>query len=70
MNPNFQRIIGLGKSSLPFLFKKLELEAEPTICFDALTAITGNNPITENIAGNIMEMRRVWLTWGKKQGYL
>ena len=36
----------------------------------ALTAITGENPITEDIAGNIQKMAEAWLNWGKNKGLI
>lgn len=36
----------------------------------ALTAITDHNPITPEIAGNMVQMTQAWLQWGRKAGYV
>jgi hypothetical protein len=69
MHPAYQRIIGMGREVVPFIleeFRKGELDD----WFWALYAITGENPITEEIAGDMDKMAEAWLQWGRATGYL
>src|SRR5438309_2262985 len=45
MLPEYQQIIGMGPSVLPFLFR--ELQREPNHWFWALAAITGEDPVPD-----------------------
>src|SRR5438067_9579337 len=69
LHPAYQKIIGMGESAIPLILKDLS-ENGPDDWFWALTAITDENPITEEIAGNMSAMTEAWLQWGKKAGYL
>lgn len=65
--PSYQRIIGLGPAVVPFLLR--ELEREPDHWFWALKAITGADPVPEASRGKLREMARLWVEWGRRQGY-
>jgi hypothetical protein len=69
MHPAYQKIIGMGESAIPLILKDL-IENGPEDWFWALTAITDENPIREDIAGNMVAMTEAWLQWGRKAGYL
>ena len=69
MHPAYQKIIGMGESAIPLILKDLS-ENGPDDWFWALTAITDENPITEEIAGNMAAMTEAWLQWGRNAGYL
>jgi hypothetical protein len=69
MHPAYQKIIGMGESSVPLILEDLA-DNGPNDWFWALTAITDENPITKEIAGNMAAMTEAWLQWGKKAGYL
>src|ERR1700680_3840464 len=69
LHPAYQKIIGMGESAIPFILQDLS-ENGPEDWFWALTAITDENPITKEIAGNMAAMTEAWLQWGKKAGYL
>jgi hypothetical protein len=66
MCPSYQRIIGLGPAVLPFLLR--ELEREPDHWFWALKAITGADPVPADSRGNIRDMARLWIEWGRQHG--
>jgi hypothetical protein len=66
LDPNYQRIIGLGPAVVPLLLD--ELRENPRDWFWALTAITGENPVDPQDAGDIARMSRAWLEWGRQQG--
>ncbi len=66
--PSYQRIIGLGPSVVPYILRDLQLK--PNHWFWALVAITGENPVMPDDAGNIRRMTAAWLDWGRKHGLL
>lgn len=67
-HPAYQRIVGIGPAVVPLLLN--ELETEPNYWFHALRAITGADPVTPQMRGNLREMTDAWLAWGRRQGYL
>ncbi len=69
LNPDYQKIIGMGKDAIPFILDDLEANG-PNDWYWALTAITDTNPITPEIAGNMVAMTEAWLQWGRQAGYL
>ena len=68
MHPAYQQIIGLGEPALPLIFQ--ELRREPDHWFWALGAITGENPVPDDHAGDLEAMAEDWLSWGDAHGYL
>ncbi len=68
MHPSYQRIIGMGQIVIPLILA--ELDKEPDLWFWALTAITGDNPISQEQTGRIREMTESWLRWGREHCYL
>jgi hypothetical protein len=69
LHPAYQKIIGMGEPAIPLILKDL-CQNGPDDWFWALTAITDENPITQEMAGNMSAMTEAWLQWGKKAGYL
>ncbi len=65
-HPAYQRIIGLGPGVVPLILG--DLKASHDDWFWALSAITGDNPITDSDAGNISLMTEAWLRWGRANG--
>ena len=68
MHPAYQRIIGMGPAAVPLILR--ELEQRPEHWFWALTAITGEDPVRPEDAGDIERMSQAWLAFGHAQGYL
>ena len=66
-HPAYQQIIGMGWESLPLILR--DLKESKADWFWALTAITGANPISEEIAGNTTQMTEAWLQWARAKGY-
>src|SRR5262249_5983720 len=64
LHPAYQRIIGMGETAVPFILKDLA-DNGPDDWFWALTAITDENPITQEIAGDMTAMTEAWLQWGR-----
>ncbi len=67
-HPAYQAIIELGQPVVPLLLR--ELEKEPVHWFEALKAITGQDPVSPNDWGNISAMASAWLAWGRARNLL
>jgi hypothetical protein len=64
----YQQIIGIGRPALPFILAELEHETDHW--FWALEAISGENPVPANQAGQVENMAKAWIEWGRKQGLI
>lgn len=69
MHPAYQRIIGMGREAVPLILEEFQ-SGHLDDWFWALAAITGANPIAEDIAGDVERMAEAWLQWGRARGYL
>jgi len=70
-HPSYLRVIGLARRGCPGDIERLllrELQAEPDHWFAALSAIAGEDPVTED--QNFDEAVEAWLEWGRRKGYL
>ena len=68
LHPAYQEIIGLGPKVIPLILS--ELRKEPDFWFWALRALTGEDPITEEMRGDLEAMTDAWLSWGHTHAYL
>jgi hypothetical protein len=66
--PAYQRIIGMGWPAVPLIL--MELQREPGQWFWALEAITEENPVPPAVAGQVREMARAWVEWGRDRGLM
>jgi hypothetical protein len=66
LHPSYLRIIGMGRSALPFLFQ--ELAERPDHWLVALNAITGQDPAATG--STFDEAVTAWLDWGRRHSYL
>jgi hypothetical protein len=66
VHPSYLKIIGMGSSVLPLLFR--ELEQRPDHWLVALNAITGQDPAPTD--STFDEAVAAWLDWGRTHGYL
>ena len=64
----YQRIIGMGWPAVPLILE--ELRREPNQWFWALEAITGENPVSPDIAGKVHLAARAWIDWGIAKGFI
>ncbi len=62
IHPAHMQIIGMGPNTVPLILDRMQKESG--LWFWALEFITGENPVTEDIRGNIQAMRQAWLDWG------
>ena len=68
-HPSYQRIIEMGEAAIPYMLKDF-LKGDYVHWFWALAAITGENPIPNEQAGNVKAMAEAWVEWGRERGYL
>lgn len=66
--PSYQKIIGLGPDAIPSILR--DLQNESNHWFWALAALSDENPVQPQDAGNVRKMRQVWLDWGTQRGLL
>jgi hypothetical protein len=70
-HPSYLRIIGLSAQSTDHKIERLllkELQEDPDYWFDALTAITGENPV--QMEHDFDEAVTAWLEWGRQRGLI
>jgi hypothetical protein len=65
-HPAYRQIIGLGPAVLPLLLR--DLRETGRFWFPALYAITGENPVPDEAAGDTPRMTEAWLDWGRRNG--
>lgn len=64
----YQQIIGMGRPALPLILRELERETDHW--FWALEAISGENPVPAEKAGQVENMAKAWIEWGRKEGLI
>ncbi len=66
-HPAFQELIALGEAVVPLMLR--DLEERPRLWVWALPRITGADPVPVAARGNIAQMSKAWLEWGREHGY-
>jgi hypothetical protein len=66
-NDAYGQIVGMGWEAVPFLLD--EIAHHRGHWFTALTWITGFDPVTSDMQGNIRRIRQAWTEWGSANGY-
>jgi hypothetical protein len=67
--PVYQELISLGEPAVPLILEELARKPSPS-WFGILGAITGENPVSAQLAGHVEAMAGAWIQWGRRQGYL
>lgn len=67
-HPSYQAIIALGPPVLPLLLR--DMAREGTHWFEALQAISGEDPVRREDWGKISTMKSSWLQWGHARGLI
>jgi hypothetical protein len=67
-HPAYRQIIGLGPAVLPLMLR--DLAENGRFWFPALNAITGENPIPADAAGDVEKMAEAWIEWGRTNGLI
>lgn len=66
-NDAYKKIIGLGKKSIPWIIR--DLKRTNAHWFNALSQISGENPIQSEHAGIVKKMAEDWILWAENKGY-
>ena len=69
-NTNYLKIIGMGEKALPYILR--DLEEAPEHWFVALNSIAKPeiNPINEEDFGDMVEMSKAWVNWGREKNII
>jgi len=67
LHPCYQEIIAMGPRAVPLILN--QLKQEPDFWFWALRALAREDPVTEDIQGDLTAMTKAWLDWGSKHAY-
>lgn len=68
LNDNYARIIGMGPSAVALILQSMMHSRADW--FYALRALTGANPVTDDMAGDMQAMTRAWIDWGHANGFV
>lgn len=68
--PSYLRIMGMGEKALPMILAQLRREGDdPDHWFTALEAITGEDPVTQDMYGSTVKMAMAWLEWANANAH-
>ena len=65
---SYQQIIGMGRPALPLILRELQCETDHW--FWALEAISGENPVPAEQIGQVEDMAKAWVEWGRQRGFI
>jgi hypothetical protein len=64
-HPVYLELLALGEPAVPLILG--ELERKPGVSwFGLLGAITGESPVSAQMAGHVEAMASAWLEWGRR----
>jgi hypothetical protein len=69
-HPAFRAILQLGPKDEVVRLILRDLKREPAHWYPALKRLTGESPVPAQHRGKVAEMRRAWLDWGYRKGYI
>lgn len=68
-HPLYLQIIDWGEDAVPHILSEL-MNREPDHWFEALSQITGADPVPLQSRGNVREMADAWVRWGRLRGWI
>lgn len=66
-HPAYGKIIDMGEPAVPLILQRMKSQGGHW--FAALREITKVNPVDPADHGNVLEMQKAWLKWGKANGH-
>lgn len=69
MHPAYRQIIRMQERAVPFMLQDFQ-RGKYEDWFWGLSFITGKHPIPLSTAGNVEQMAKAWIQWGRDNGYL
>ena len=67
LHPAYLKIIGLGPSAIPLILAELEKKLD--FWFWALDAISDENPVPDDVQGDMERTRLAWIQWGYENAH-
>jgi hypothetical protein len=67
-DPNYFKIIGMGKKVVPLILH--ELEHTPAPWFVALRVLTGNTEVGREFRGDFEKIAESWVAWGRSNAII
>jgi hypothetical protein len=64
-HPAYREIIAMGEPAIAMILA--ELETRPDFWFEALRALTGEDPVPPEARGDVGAMAGAWLEWGRQE---
>jgi hypothetical protein len=64
-HPAYREIIAMGEPAIWLILA--ELETRPDHWFEALQALTGEDPVPPEARGDVQAMTAAWLEWGRQE---
>ena len=67
-NDSYLQIISMGKKVIPMILK--DLKEHGGLWYPALRVLSGEDPVLREIWGDVEQMKKAWLQWGRERGYI
>jgi hypothetical protein len=70
-DPSYLKIVEMGEEVIPLLLERINYDdLNGWLYVTCLFAITKEQPLKQEDAGNITAIGKAWIEWGKEKGYL
>jgi hypothetical protein len=67
-NDTYLQIISMGKQVIPLILE--DLKERGGYWYRALRILSGEDPVPIEAKGDVEQMKRAWLEWGRERGYI
>lgn len=67
-NDSYLKIISMGKRVIPMILK--ELKESGGLWYTALRVLSGEDTVPIEARGDIEQMKKAWIKWGRERGYI
>ena len=67
-NDTYLEIISMGKRIIPLILE--DLKERGGDWYRALRILSGENPVPIEARGDVEQMKKLWLQWGRERGYI
>lgn len=67
-NDTYLQIISMGKRVIPLILE--DLKERGGHWYRALRILSGEDPVPIEARGDVEQMKRTWLKWGRERGYI
>jgi len=67
-NYGYLQIISMGEKVIPMILK--DLKERGGLWYPALQVLSREDPVLREMWGDVEQMKRAWLQWGRERGYI